>query len=399
MKSYNYLNLQQKLCRIRKKIPALCKKRYSEEVDYDFTKIDDIYRFLTPALNKYGVNFEVYAEAPTRKDEQGNPVYMYQENGFWMYEADLKLRWVNADNPSECEEAVIHVVGTHEVAEKAKGTAWTYGLKYYLFSKFNIDQGGDDPDFHDFREETPYQKPEKGKKDSEKPQKAVSGKEREERRDDHSGNRHEETPKRTPEEKVAESVKRQVSGKVAVMPEKKEEARPENDGESNRKVPAGKLEAEYNRAEKKQELAMGEEPDAEETGSQKENQTFLADAMTETSDDMADDGFHAVTDEEIPFDEAAEEKADDFFQSLMDDMEEEEEQDTGMSVEEARKVICGAGAYSKRPLGEAYDAGAKGRRVLEWLVRRYDGPDKKQKEAARVLLAEMDRISEEKKAA
>lgn len=67
MKYYNYLNLQQKLCRIRKKIPALVKKRHSEEVDYDFTKIDDIYRFLTPALNKYGVNFEIYEEIPVKK--------------------------------------------------------------------------------------------------------------------------------------------------------------------------------------------------------------------------------------------------------------------------------------------------------------------------------------------
>ena len=87
MKYYNYLNLQQKLCRIRKKIPALVKKRHSEEVDNDFTKIDDIYRFLTPALNKYGVNFEIYEEIPVKKDSQGNPVYLYQENGFWMYEA------------------------------------------------------------------------------------------------------------------------------------------------------------------------------------------------------------------------------------------------------------------------------------------------------------------------
>jgi len=230
MKSYNYLNLQQKLCRIRKKIPALVRKRYSEKVDYDFTRIDDIYRFLTPALNKYGVNFEIYAEKPAKMDAQGNPVYLYQENGFWMYEADLTVGWVNADNPADREQTVIHVVGTHEMAEKAKGTAWTYGLKYYLFGKFNINQDGDDADYHDFREEPKEPRP--AKEPPQGREKAPAGKagQQPERAREQA-----RAEKRTPQEAVADSVKKQAARQEAGKKEKAVERTPEKPAKPERK--------------------------------------------------------------------------------------------------------------------------------------------------------------------
>ena len=42
MGKYNYMNLNQKMIRIRKKVPKLIRKRYSEDVTYDFVKLDDI---------------------------------------------------------------------------------------------------------------------------------------------------------------------------------------------------------------------------------------------------------------------------------------------------------------------------------------------------------------------
>ena len=74
MGKYNYMNLNQKMIRIRKKVPKLIRKRYSEDVTYDFVKLDDIYECLTPALNKYGVDFDILSERPTQMDEQGNSV-------------------------------------------------------------------------------------------------------------------------------------------------------------------------------------------------------------------------------------------------------------------------------------------------------------------------------------
>lgn len=387
MKYYNYLNLQQKLCRIRKKIPALVKKRHSEEVDYDFTKIDDIYRFLTPALNKYGVNFEIYEEIPVKKDSQGNPVYLYQENGFWMYEADLKIGWINADNPSEREEALIHLVGTHEMAEKAKGTAWTYGLKYYLFSKFNIDQGGEDADFNHYEEES-VPTSEEAKKAG-KPER-----------------------KRTQTERVEDSVREQVARQTSAGSGKSKQAEKTAGEERQEK------ESDNGRPEETAENTGKEEK--KETGSQKPAQTgekqksvtkaeeetaadgqiSLTGMMQETDTQTAEDGFQNADDEEIPFDTETEEKDDDFLQSLMEDLgdEEEEDQSGKMTMAEARKVTCIAGAYAEQPLGKVLDAGERGRKTLEWLVNRYNGPDKQQKEAAEVLLNELNRIRSEKEA-
>ena len=89
------LTLQEKMVRIRARIPSLVKQAYSEEVSYDFVKIDDIFRYLTPAMNEYGVNFDIVSETATKKDERGNPMFvefipLYQ---MWIYEADLTFQW------------------------------------------------------------------------------------------------------------------------------------------------------------------------------------------------------------------------------------------------------------------------------------------------------------------
>lgn len=142
------MTLQEKFVGIRKAIPALVKRRYNENVDYDFLKIDDIYRFLTPAMNELGVNFDIVEETATNTDENGNQVFVRYISGvnYWLYEEDLTLRWTNVEDPQDFEEVKIHAIGTNDMPDKAKGSALTYSLKYYFFNKFTIDQGGDDPD-------------------------------------------------------------------------------------------------------------------------------------------------------------------------------------------------------------------------------------------------------------
>lgn len=112
MGKYNYMNLNQKMIRIRKKVPKLIRKRYSEDVTYDFVKLDDIYECLTPALNKYGVDFDILSERPTQMDEQGNSVFLKEMGTLWRYEADLELCWTNADRPGDKVRSFLHVIGT-----------------------------------------------------------------------------------------------------------------------------------------------------------------------------------------------------------------------------------------------------------------------------------------------
>lgn len=351
MKNYSYLNLQQKLCKVRKKLPALVKKRYSDKVDYEFTKIDDIYRFLAPALNKYGVNFEILSESATSKDTAENPVYLRQENGMWVYEGNLMVAWINADNPEEREKAVIHLIGTHEMPEKAKGAAWTYALKYYLANKFNIDQGADDSDLTD------------GKPVPDKTESTEIN-----------------AVKNAPAKETAAAK----DGRKAVSQEPyREQPKPKRDAASAKeKVAENVRTAVKNNV---QETARPDRGKDEENPFSDEEEAFS-------------DGFRLLKEgEETPFAPASEEKED----SFMDDVFEEAEKNTPitaaakndarrMQVEEARKVICKVGtAFAGKTMGEVMDAGAAGRKVLDWIVRKYT-KDAGQVNAAGILLEEMD---------
>ena len=152
------LTLQQKFVKLREAIPSITQKAHSDGVKYKFAKIFDVYELLTPAMNAHGVNFDVVGETATRHHENGDACFyhtytQHTRNGdrvVWVYEADLTIRWTNADLPDDTLEVTLHAIGTNDGGpDKAKGSAWTYCLKYYLFEKFGIDQGDDDPDMND----------------------------------------------------------------------------------------------------------------------------------------------------------------------------------------------------------------------------------------------------------
>lgn len=158
------MSLQEKFVKLREAVPAIVQRQHSDGVKYKFAKIFDVYELLTPAMNAYGVNFDIVGETATRHDGNGDALYYhtYQQqtrNGariVWVYEADLTIRWTNAHNPEDTLEVTLHAIGTNDGGpDKAKGSAWTYCLKYYLFEKFGIDQGDDDPDMADHGTEPP----------------------------------------------------------------------------------------------------------------------------------------------------------------------------------------------------------------------------------------------------
>ena len=71
-----------------------------------------------------------------------------RENGIRDVKIQLLSYWDFVDD--ETIEATVHAVGWNDDPAKAKGAAHTYALKYYLFEKFTVDQGEDDPDNSDF---------------------------------------------------------------------------------------------------------------------------------------------------------------------------------------------------------------------------------------------------------
>lgn len=152
------LTLQRKFVELRKACPKIIKERHSENVSYKYAKIYDVWEAITPIMNEVGVNFEIVKEVATKTDEHGNPVYWTTmqtktRNGdklMFLYEADLTIQWTDTDNEDDVQLVTVHAVGWNDDPAKAKGAAHTYALKYYLFEKFSIDQGEDDPDNNDF---------------------------------------------------------------------------------------------------------------------------------------------------------------------------------------------------------------------------------------------------------
>lgn len=174
------MSLQEKFVKLREAVPAIVQRQHSDGVKYKFAKIFDVYELLTPAMNTFGVNFDIVAEKASRHADNGDELYYhtYQQqtrNGsriVWVYEADLTIRWTNADDPEDTLEVTLHAIGTNDGGpDKAKGSAWTYCLKYYLFEKFGIDQGDEDPDMNDHGTESPPQ-PQNGRT---APQNAAGG--------------------------------------------------------------------------------------------------------------------------------------------------------------------------------------------------------------------------------
>lgn len=429
MGKYSYMNLNQKMIKIRKKIPSLIRKRYSEEVNYDFVKLDDINQFLTPALNRYGVDFDILCESPTQTDASGNLVFLTADGNLWRYEADLEVCWTNADRPEEKITAVLHLIGTNDVADKAKGTAMTYGLKYYLLNKFNIPQNGDeDPDM---RGANPTEEPPK--------EKAASGKKEEKKKKDAAGAREKAGDGYMPQGSLAEglgdmpepaggrpSIDKALRSGNAVSTEKavgitdkgkqnpniqqmkgkkdEEAASKEDpdkgiagvkkthpqeaervkqpvhsglDGQEEEKLPAEK------RKDGAPKKAEGETPVSTEK-SEKEAFDYPEDDFDFSEEDMSDaesaaeedagDGFRSVKDEdEIPFSEEEEETQADSAESEAD------------KVEKAKAVVCNFGFYKGQTLGEMLET-PKGWESLKWIATRYKGGNTQMKEAAAILV-------------
>ena len=177
------MNLAQKFVELRRACPEIVKKQHSDGVKYKFAKIFDVYELLAPAMNEWGVDWDIVEEEATRHHENGDAKFydsfiQHTRNGdrvVWVYEADITIRWINVDNPEETLEITLHALGTNDGGpDKAKGSAWTYCLKYYLFEKFNIDQGEDDPDNVDHGSDAPPA-PYNGRQNAPRPQGGANG--------------------------------------------------------------------------------------------------------------------------------------------------------------------------------------------------------------------------------
>lgn len=440
MKNYQYMNLEQKMAKIRKKMPSLLKKFHNEEADYDFATLDDIYESMTPALNKYGVNFDITGERPTQYDAQGRPVYLTQDpDGFWRYESDLEICWTNIDRPKEKLRVTIHAIGTHEIPDKAHGTAMTYSLKYYFRNKFcmrQIDSAADDPDGMEYPEKDGGKKrkessPSNTGKDSGK-ESSSSNAEKDSRKESESAACNQQDEKavgqaagtkenridgnlcRNPE-RLGASLQAEEKAAEGKSPEEKKTGKPtagnpkngkgtklpespnprldtESRGETGQKKTAGAPDGPV--SEKKQESSRqmeSEGPKLMKMQAEKpeDTQKQAEELQTEDTSGAEDttDGFQTVKEEDVPFQDA------DFLDELEQEME-EESKETEPGLEEAKNYICPFGVYAGRTLGDMMNSGLKEREVVKWIANHFHGPDTAMVNAAKLLVENADAVAE-----
>ena len=380
MSKFEYLNLTQKMIKIRKMVPKLIRKRYSEEVPYDFVRLDDIYEYLTPALTKYGVDFEVLTEKPTQVDPSGNQVYLIPFGNLWRYEADLKLCWVNADHPNEKSYSDIHVVGTNEVPDKAKGAAWSYGLKYYLLNKYNIvqantedpDMRGPAPDGDKTKKEKTQNKVENTKPDlSPKKTVSVTNAVKSESQKKEAKEKPEHPPKSGSAEASAEEI-----GQSITQNEKLTSKTVRNGNAVSGKQTVKSSEDSFDLEISPDEIRDLQDNDDNLPGQMQFDMEEKNPEEVFEETDQEEEEFHLVSDEdENPFDdEKEEETAEDF------PMDSEED-----DVEKAKKVICNFGLFSGMPLGEILYK-PDGPKTLRWMGSGYKGSNNEMREAAKIIM-------------
>lgn len=270
----------------------------------------------------------------------------------------------------------MHVIGTNEAPDKAKGAAWTYGLKYYFLNKFNIMQasGIDDPDMRGTeKEEMPKQeasvKPEKPKKKQEKAE-----------RKETAAKQEQTEPVR---EKKTDRKKLRDGNAISEGTVKVEYAVTDTEENLPGQMTFGMEESESGLEEFSDEETKAEDPVQTEEISVDEEITAETDA----------DGFRAVEEtDEVPFDEddeisfdaeEEEETPEETAEEVLEDMAHEE--DAEDEVKWAGKVICNFGVYAGTPLGEMMQD-ARGYQTIKWLVQRYKGQNQEIQKAAKILL-------------
>lgn len=129
-------------------LPYIMKEKQTDNVKYKSFKIDDIWKAIQPKMNELGVNTRVVSENSASYETYERKTYNGTETMF-LYQSDITIHWVNAEDPNDKIEKQIHAIGSNNDPAKAKGAAHTYVFKYDLCYMFSVPMGDIDPDSFD----------------------------------------------------------------------------------------------------------------------------------------------------------------------------------------------------------------------------------------------------------
>lgn len=152
------LNLEQKLVEIRKLLPYIQKtKKEGSYQKYKSYKLDDILSIIQIKMNELQVNTRITKEENAKTSTYDRTLNKGGTELMFVYESDLTIEWINADDPQDKFEKSIHCIGWQNDPSKAKGTAYTYAFKFDLAHQFTIPMGETDPDTFDHQQDAKIQ--------------------------------------------------------------------------------------------------------------------------------------------------------------------------------------------------------------------------------------------------
>ena len=123
---------------------------------------------LLPTMNKIGVTLDIMEEKGTQNDANGSIMCYHRIENItndrkrvqaWVYEADLIIRWTNAEHKPDCMTFTLHAFGINADPHKARTKAWADCLNNYFWFKFGVFVGFDISDMEG-PDEKPQEKPE-----------------------------------------------------------------------------------------------------------------------------------------------------------------------------------------------------------------------------------------------
>lgn len=132
------LNLQQKLIEVRKAVPYLQKAASGPQ--YQYVGSSQTLSSVMEKMNELGILLkqEIISQRVTQFHTAKGALQ-------FMTDADMRFTWINADDPSDREEALWQGQGVDN-GEKGIGKLATYAEKYFILKSFNIATDKDDPD-------------------------------------------------------------------------------------------------------------------------------------------------------------------------------------------------------------------------------------------------------------
>ena len=128
------LNIYQKLIEVRKSIG-----KFSRDVSgygYKYASGTQVLSAIKKEMEDQGVLLETHLLYPTiEKGSKGVIV-----------SSQMKMIWINVDNPSDRSEVEWYMVGEQRDPSQAFGSGLTYSERYFIMKYFNVPTDEDDPD-------------------------------------------------------------------------------------------------------------------------------------------------------------------------------------------------------------------------------------------------------------